>query len=288
MKPVNLKTKIFLDSGDPVETAKILEQLGFLDGQTTNPSLIAKSPDALKRLEAGLKFTQTEVLDFYKSVIEDVAKIIPDASLSIEVYADNKTTAEAMIEQAKIFSTWTPNAQIKFPITSAGLEAAATVVKLGMRVNMTLCFTQNQAAAVYAATAGAIKGQVYLSPFVGRLDDLGQNGMDLIKNIIKMYETGDGHVEVLAASVRNIDHFMYSLKLGADIITAPSKVLMEWKQLSLTEPKPDYNYNSGNLRPLDFENIAIDQDWRSYDLYHELTEKGLVKFAADWNSIIQN
>ncbi len=96
--------------------------------------------------------------------------------------------------------SWIPNAHVKFPTSREGLEAAGRAVKEGLRVNMTLCFTQEQAAAVYSATAGAKKGDVFISPFIGRLDDRGENGMDLIENIQKMYGTGDGHVEVLTAS----------------------------------------------------------------------------------------
>ncbi|MDD2807146.1 MAG: transaldolase family protein [Patescibacteria group bacterium] len=287
MKPVGLKTKIFLDSGDSVETAEILGKLGFLDGQTTNPSLIAKSPESLQRLKSGDKFTAPEVTDFYQTVIQKVATIIPQGSISIEVYADEHTSAEAMIEQAKSFSTWTPRAQIKFPITTAGLQAAAAAVAMGLSVNMTLCFTQQQAAAVYAATAGAVKGQVYLSPFVGRLDDSGQNGIDLIKNIIQMYSAGDGHVEVLAASVRTMDHFFSSIKLGADIITAPSKILNEWSVGGLNLPPQDFVYHTGNLQPLAYEQLSLTNPWQEYDLNHPLTAKGLAKFAEDWNSIIK-
>src|ERR1051326_1942800 len=159
MRPENLKTKIFLDSGDPEETKSALSSLGFLDGQTTNPSLIAKSPEA-----AGKKFSEVEVLDFYKSVVEKVSSQIPQGSVSIEVYADAATAADQMLMQAKEFYKWIPNAHIKFPTTTEGLKAAESAVKEGMRVNMTLVFSQNQAAAVYAATKAGKRGGVYLSP----------------------------------------------------------------------------------------------------------------------------
>jgi transaldolase len=198
MKPLDLKTKIFLDSGDPKETAEVLSTLGFLDGQTTNPSLVAKNPETV-----GRKFSQTEIYDFYKGVVQDISKLIPEGSVSIEVYSDSTTKSEDMIKQAHEFNQWIFNAHIKFPTTQEGLKAAETCVKEGIRVNMTLVFSQQQAAAVYAATKGAKKGDVFLSPFVGRLDDRGENGMDLIKNILEMYNQGDGHVEVLSASVRS-------------------------------------------------------------------------------------
>src|SRR5208337_2698352 len=125
--------------------------------------------------------------------------------------ADSATKAEAMLEQGREMFGWIPNGHIKFPTSAEGLKAASLALKEGLRVNMTLCFSQAQAAAVYAATRGARKGDVFVSPFIGRLDDRGENGMDLIAHIIRMYGKGDGHVEVLTASVRKIDHLLYAL-----------------------------------------------------------------------------
>src|SRR6476646_7408575 len=100
-------------------------------------------------------------------------------------------------------------------------------VEQGMRVNMTLCFSQQQAAAVYAATKGA-KEHVYVSPFVGRLDDIGQNGMDLVKNVKRMFSKGDGHVLVLAASIRSLEHLLYCFALETELATVPAKTLELW------------------------------------------------------------
>lgn len=108
---------------------------------------------------------------------------------------------------------------------------------------MTLCFSQEQAAAVYAATHGAKKGQVFVSPFIGRVDDRGENGMDLIKNILKMYEKGDRHVEVLTASLRNLNHLLYSIKVGSDIVTSPFKILKGWGENKIPMPNSDYLYD---------------------------------------------
>ena len=151
---------------------------------------------------------------------------------------------------------------------------------------MTLCFSQAQAAAVYAATRGARKGQVFVSPFIGRLDDRGENGMDLIANIIRMYAKGDGHVEVLTASVRKVDHLLYAMKLGSDIITSPFDVLEEWGKKGLPLPGPDYSYDPGSLRPIPYEEIDLTKDWREYDIRHDLTDKGMERFSQDWNSLI--
>jgi transaldolase len=119
------------------------------------------------------------------------------------------TPAEQMFAQAQDMFTWIPNAYIKYPGTHEGLRAAHRSVEQGMRVNITLCFSQEQAAAVYAATKGT-KEPAYVSPFVGRLDDRGENGMDLLKNIKQMYAEGDGHVSVLGASIRTVPQLSYN------------------------------------------------------------------------------
>ncbi len=300
MKPENLETRIFLDSGDPAETREAIKLLGFLDGQTTNPSLIAKNPET-----AGKKFSKQEILDFYKKIVQEISQLIPDGSVSIEVYADAQTTSEQMLEQGRQFYKWiTPpsipphqgegrsgGAHIKYPTTAEGLVAAERSVKEGMRVNMTLVFSQDQAAAVYAATQGAQKGQVFLSPFVGRLDDRNENGMDLIKNIIEMYQGGDGHVEVLTASVRSLEHFKYALALGSDIITSPLKVIREWADAGMPVPGTDYVYNPSPtgvpVPPIPYVELDLEKDWNEYNIKHELTDAGIVRFAQDWNSLIQ-
>lgn len=293
-KPQNLKTKVFLDGGDPKETREVLDFLGFLDGQTTNPTLISKNPDAAKRLESGNKFSKEEIFDFYKGVVKEISSLTPNGPVSIEVYADANTTSEEMINQGREFFTWIPNAYIKYPATKEGLKAAEASVKEGMRVNMTLVFTQEQAAAVYSATKGAVRGQVFVSPFIGRLDDRGENGMDLIKNILEMYKSGDGpaspagrHVEVLTASVRNIGHFLYALSLESDIITAPYKLINEWAQKGMQIPDPGtYTYDAKGLKPIEYKNLDLGKDWNEFDIKHELTDAGIEKFSTDWNALI--
>lgn len=287
MRPENLKTKIFLDGGDPEETKEAVNLLGFLDGQTTNPTLIAKNPSAQERIREGSKFSKKEVIEFYRDVVKQISKLIPNGSVSIEVYSDASTTADAMVSEANEMFSWIPNAHIKIPITKEGLKAAEIAVSEGMRLNMTLCFNEEQAAAVYSATKGAKKGDIYISPFVGRLDDRGINGMDLISNILKMYRQGDGHVEVLSASIRSLDHFLCSIWLGADIITVPFKILKEWAEMGLKVPEPSYVYNARGLGKIPFAEIGINQNWQQYDIYHELTDRGLESFAKDWNAIIK-
>jgi transaldolase len=164
-------------------------------------------------------------------------------------------------------------------------------VQKRIRVNMTLCFSQEQAAAVYAATRGS-KEPVYVSPFVGRLDDHGEDGMDLVKNIKKMYERGDGHVHVLAASIRTINHLLSSFLLGAELATVPSKVLQEWAAAGFPMPDKDFTYKAvdakGNsLKSTPYKDLDLSLPWESFNLAHELTTKGIKKFVADYQSTLK-
>ncbi len=283
----NIKTRLFLDSGDSLDTQSALRLLGSIDGQTTNPSLIAKNPQAQERLVQGNKFTLKEVNDFYKQVVNEISHMIPNGSVSIEVAADATTSSENMMEQARSMFQWIPNAHIKLPTTREGLKAARMCIDEGMRVNMTLVFSQEQAAAVYAATKGAKKGDVFLSPFIGRLDDIGLNGMDLISNVLKMYQKGDGHVEVLTASVRSMQHFMGAITLGSDIITSPLSILQLWKDQNCEIPE-GFKYEMPQLQPIAFQDLDLEKSWASFNIQHDLTDKGLVKFAEDWGRLIQS
>ena len=276
-----------MDSGDSAETRETIRLLGFLDGQTTNPTLISKNPEARERLGRGEKFAKEEIFGFYKEVVQEISSLIPQGSVSVEVYADKHTGAEEMLEQGKEMFSWIANAHVKFPTTKEGILAAEQALNQGMRVNMTLCFSQEQAAAVYAATKGAKKGDVFVSPFVGRLDDRGENGMGLIKNILRMYKKGDGHVEVLTASVRNVQHFLYGIKLGSDIITSPFKILKEWAEEGMPLPDADFAYEKGNLKGIPYKEIDLTKDWRSFDIRHDLTDIGIERFSRDWNALIQ-
>ena len=286
-KPSNLKTKIFLDSGNPADTKEIKASLSFLDGQTTNPSLVAKNPLFVACKEKPEGCTNDDLWAAYKIIVTKISPLVPE-SVSIEVYADKHTSAGEMIEKGRELNTWIPNAHVKLPINAAGLEAAEVLTGEGIRVNMTLCFTQAQAAAVYAATRGAKPGDVYLSPFVGRLDDQGEDGMSFIKNVIEMFKDSDGHVQLLVASVRSLDHFLYSLQLGASIITAPIKILLEWSDASTPVPDESYQYKAGALTERAFEEYNLTADWRTFDLSHLLTDSGIERFASDWNAVLEN
>lgn len=286
MRPATLKTRLFLDGADPAETAKVLDTLGFLDGQTTNPSLLAKNPEAQAQRTQGHKFSRTTIYTFYKELCQTLAAMLPDGSISIEVYADAATTVEEMLRQAWEFTTWIPNAHIKLPTTPAGLAAARALVDGGARVNMTLVFSQAQAAAVYAATVGARRGDVFLSPFVGRLDDRGENGMDLIRHVLDLYRPGDGHVEVLTASVRSMEHLLCALALGSDIVTAPGKLLLAWAEAGMPVPSEPCASNMPGLAPIPRQSLTLDRPVADYAIGHPLTDAGLEKFASDWNSMI--
>lgn len=281
---IKLSSKIFIDGGDPIETAEAKKLLGYIDGQTTNPTLIAKNPEAVARLAKGEKFSEIEVYEFYKKVVTEISGIV-DWSVSIETYSDKDTTAAQMLAQSKEMYKWIPNAWIKFPTTKEGLKAASDAVKEGIRVNMTLCFSQEQAAAVYAATGGG--KDVFVSPFVGRLDDRGENGMQLIENILKMYEAGDGHVLTLTASVRTLAHLLYALKLKSPIITIPFKVFKEWADTGFPVPDDGLTYAPSDLISIPYKELDLTKKWTSFDIKHDLTDIGIEKFSADWNSLVK-
>jgi transaldolase len=149
---------------------------------------------------------------------------------------------------------------------------------------MTLCFSQQQAAAVYAATRGT-REPAYVSPFIGRLDDIGQKGVDLVSNITRMYKSGDGHVLVLAASIRSVAHLLYCFSVGADLVTVPAKVLREWADGGFQMPDARFTY-PGEGSPIAYETIDLDQPWRSFHSEHELTTKGIEKFVADYRATL--
>lgn len=285
MRPADLNTRIFLDSGDPLETRQALEILGFLDGQTTNPSLIAKNPEAQSRLDQGRLFSREEVNSFYKDVVTEISGHIPDGSVSVEVYADARTKSDEMISQAKEMNSWIPNAHIKLPTTNEGLEAAEKLTSERIKVNMTLVFSQEQAAAVHAATRGADRGDVFVSPFIGRLDDIGQNGIDVVQNIDKMFSLGVSHVEVLAASVRSYQHLLKVFEAEADIVTAPLEVLKEWAEAGM--PLEFEGDIESDLEKIEYQTMSLSSEWNKYSVQHELTQKGLQKFADDWNSMVE-
>jgi len=278
------KTKILVDGGDPEETRRVKDLIGFVDGQTTNPSLVAKNPHIRQLVASGHKLSKSEEMTEYKRIVQTISPLVGSAGVSIEVFADQSTTAQEMLSQGREMFAWIPNAYIKYPCTAEGLRAAQMSVKESIRVNMTLCFSQQQAAAVYAATKGT-KAPAYVSPFVGRLDDIGQNGMDLVKNIKRMFSTGDGHVFVLAASIRSLEHLLYCFLLETELVTVPGKVLESWAESGFLMPGNDFKYKSPG-RAIAYEELNLDQPWEKFDIEHELTRKGIEKFVADYRATL--
>ena len=280
-----MNTHLFLDSGDPAKTRSALERGLLLAGQTTNPSLVVKHPEVVSRMEQQEYFTRNEIQALYKALVQEIATLV-DESVSVEVYANHETTTREMLEQAWEMNGWIENAHIKLPTTTAGVRAAEQLVQDGIRVNMTLCFTQAQAAAVAAATVGAVPGQVLLSPFIGRLDDKGQNGMSLIYNIQKMYtEAGIDHVQVLAASLRSREHLLACYAAEVDIITAPYELLLAWAEDGFPLPDESFAYEPG-LIEIPYEEHDVQAPWQSFSLEHPLLQAGVERFASDWDAVL--
>ena len=278
-------SKILVDGGDPQETIRIKDLIGFVDGQTTNPSLVAKNPEVAQLVKSGQRLTDAQETAEYRKIVQAISPLVGDAGVSIEVFADLDTTADAMLQQGREMNAWIPNAYIKYPCTAEGLKAAHRSVAEGLEVNMTLCFSQSQAAAVYAATRGT-KAPVYVSPFVGRLDDIGQNGMDLIRNIKQMYAAGDGHVLVLAASIRSLQHLLCSFHYRAELVTVPAKILEEWASQGMPLPGENFSYKPVGAE-IAYQDLNLNQHWEQFNIQHELTRKGIQKFVADYKSTIR-
>lgn len=315
---MQLSSQIFIDGGDPAETSaadRILKKVGYpgVQGQTTNPSLIAKQflqthisaaevahenfdPSSkvasVGQREAGQnfagsppRFKETDLVGFYRQTVREMAEVTK-GPISIQVLGDLNLTAEQMLTQARDRIGWIPNGVVKFPATIEGLKAAEIFCQEGP-VNLTLVFSQEQAAAVYAATR-AHNYEVFVSPFVGRLDDRGENGMDIVANIIEMYQKlGDNHVKVLTASVRNIKQIQYALWLKSDVITIPFKLLKEWADLGFSMAPPDFIYDVPGLTDIPYKELTLDKDWREFDISHDLTQAGVAKFWEDWKNIIE-
>jgi transaldolase len=213
--------KIFLDSADVAEIRRAAA-IGVVDGVTTNPSLIAKS---------GRVFSE---------VVAEIAEIV-DGPISAEVTA---TDTAGMLKQAAPLVNIHDNIVIKVPMTEAGIAACRQLATAGTRVNVTLVFHPNQA--LLAAKAGA----AFVSPFIGRLDDIGQDGMALVEEIVCLYENFCFETEILAASIRNPEHVRRAALAGADVATMPPEVFHQLFQ-------------------------------------HHLTDVGIEKFLKDWESAKQ-
>ena len=199
--------RIFLDTAN-IDQIRQAAKLGIISGITTNPSLVSK-----------------ETAADYQNTIKEICSII-SGPVSAEVLVEE---APAMIEQARVISTWAPNVVIKIPATTAGVEATSVLAKDNIKVNFTLCFSLNQ------ALLGALAGATYVSPFVGRLDDIGHDGMQLVKDIVDVFKNYQLPTEVIAASIRHPQHCVAAAKAGAHIATVPYDVLMQMFRHPLTD-----------------------------------------------------
>lgn len=209
---------LFLDTAN-IDEIKEIAGWGVLGGITTNPSLVVKEHQDFKRL------------------VKEICKIVP-GPVSAEVTA---TDTEGMLKEGRDIATWAENVVVKCPLTPAGLAATAALSKDGIKVNVTLCFSVNQA--ILAALAGA----TFVSPFIGRLDDINEDGCALVEQIVEVFHIQGLETRVLAASIRTPMHVSRVALAGAHCATMPYKV---FKQL----------------------------------VSHPLTDSGLEKFLADWNS----
>ena len=199
--------KFFIDTAD-VSEIKELSSSGLLDGVTTNPSLIKKSGRNINE------------------VIAEICDIVP-GPVSAEVAATNY---EEMLKEAEVLKAIAKNVTIKVPLTWDGLKACRALRNDDVLVNVTLCFSASQA--LLAAKAGA----TFISPFVGRLDDIGLNGMDLISDICEIYTNYPNlNTEILVASIRNTNHVIDAAKIGADVVTLPPNVLKQLISHPLTD-----------------------------------------------------
>lgn len=208
--------KFFVDTAE-IDQIKELNDLGMVDGVTTNPSLIMKSG--------------RDILE----VTKEIAAMV-DGPVSAEVVA---TEAEEMIAEGRKLAKIADNIAVKVPLTWAGLQTCKTLSSEGNMVNVTLCFSANQA--LLAAKAGA----TFISPFIGRLDDINLDGMDLIEDIRTIYDNYGFETEILAASIRSVNHVLEAARIGADVMTAPPAVIKKLAD-------------------------------------HPLTDAGLAQFMADW------
>jgi transaldolase len=212
--------KIFLDTAN-IEAIKKYLELGIVDGITTNPSLL-------------LKEKSKDPIDLMRNIVKLV-----DGPVSLEIVA---IEFEEIIEESLKLANYGDNVVVKIPMSSIGLKAINFLTKKNIKTNVTLIFSANQA--LLAAKAGA----TYVSPFIGRLDDIGHDGLTLISDIVQIFSNYDITTQVLVASIRHPIHVIESAKLGADVVTLPPEILQKM-------------------------------------IYHTLTDKGLDVFLADWGKL---
>ena len=202
--------KLFLDTAN-IQEIRDGVRMGVISGVTTNPSLAASE---------GIGSREN-----YKAAVQEISDIL-DGPISIAVVS---LDAEGMVAEGRDIAEWIPNPWVKIPSTAAGFEAISILSNDGIKINQTLCFSLNQ------ALLGAQAGSTVVSPFVGRLDDIGQQGMDLIEEIVTVFDVQQIETQVLAASIRHTLHCSSAARAGAHIATVPYKVLRQMVQHPLTD-----------------------------------------------------
>ena len=212
--------RIFLDTAN-IDQIRHAAKLGIISGVTTNPTLVAKE----------------EAVDF-KAAILEICSLVP-GPVSAEVLS---LEPGGMIEEARQLSSWAPNIVVKIPVSEAGLEAVSVLSRENIKTNLTLCFSVNQ------ALLGALVGATYVSPFVGRLDDIGHQGMEVVAEAVEIFHRYALSTQVIAASLRHPLHIIAAAKAGAHIATVPYNVLMQM-------------------------------------IRHPLTDIGISRFAQDWKKV---
>ena len=217
--------KLFIDTAN-IDEIRDGARIGVISGVTTNPSLAAAT--GIGDREA------------YRSAVAEIATLV-DGPISVEVVS---TDTQGMVDEGRDIAGWIPNPWVKIPSTIEGIEAIATLAGEGIRCNQTLCFSINQ------ALLGSQAGATVVSPFIGRLDDIGHDGIDLIRDIADLFRNANVDTQVMAASVRHPLHCIKAAQAGAHIATVPYKILLQMAQ-------------------------------------HPLTDSGLARFIADWQKASQ-
>jgi len=213
--------RIFLDTAN-IDHIRHAARLGIISGVTTNPTLVAREG----------------TVDFKQAVLE-ICSIVHPGPVSVEALG---LEPEAMVKEARELSTWASNIVVKIPVSEAGLEAVSILAREKVKTNLTLCFSVNQ------ALLGALAGATYVSPFVGRLDDVGHQGMEVVAEAVDIFRRYGLPTQVIAASLRHPLHVIAAARAGAHIATVPYNVLMQM-------------------------------------IRHPLTDAGIARFAEDWKKV---
>lgn len=213
--------QVFLDTAN-IDHIRHAAKLGVISGVTTNPSLVARE----------------KTLDFKEAILE-ICSIRGLQHVSVETLSSK---AEDIVEEARLLSSWSPIIAVKVAVTEDGLEAVSNLSREGIRTNLTLCFSANQ------ALLGAVAGATYVSPFVGRLDDISHHGMQVVADAVEIFSKYRLSTQVIAASLRHPLHVVAAAKAGAHIATVPYNVLMQM-------------------------------------IRHPLTDIGIARFADDWKEV---